>query len=68
LEDLTPEQFKPLVELSRELSPKATIECSGRITLENVQAYADAGADLIAVSELTASVRHVEVSLQIQLF
>jgi nicotinate-nucleotide pyrophosphorylase (carboxylating) len=67
-EDLSPEQFRPLVDLVRELSPKATIECSGRITLENVQAYANAGADVIAVSELTASVRHMAVSLQIQPF
>jgi nicotinate-nucleotide pyrophosphorylase (carboxylating) len=67
-EDLSPEQFRPLVDVVRELSPKATIECSGRITLENVQAYANAGADVIAVSELTASVRHMAVSLQIQPF
>ena len=68
LEDLGTEQFKPLVELIRELAPDVTIECSGGITLQNVQDYAKAGADVIAVSELTASVRQMAVNFHIQPF
>ena len=67
-EGLTPQEVKPLFELTRELSQEATIECSGNITPENVQAYADAGADLIAVSDLTSSLRSMAVSFQIQPF
>ena len=42
------------------------IEASGLITLENVRAYADAGADLIRVDALTQSVKAMAIGFQIQ--
>ena len=50
----------------RELSDSTTIEVSGKITLENVRAYAEAGANLIRVQALTQSVRAMPISFQIQ--
>jgi nicotinate-nucleotide pyrophosphorylase (carboxylating) len=55
-----------LVVLARELSPRLAIEVTGGITLDNVRAYAEAGADLIRVEALTQSVRAMNISFQIQ--
>lgn len=54
------------ISYARELSNSVTIEVSGGVTLENVRAYADAGADLIRVHALTQSVRAMPISFQIQ--
>ena len=55
-----------LIAQARELSPQITTQVSGRISLENVRAYAGAGADLIQVGALTQSVRAMDISFQIQ--
>lgn len=68
LEDLTPTQVRELILLARELSPSVTIECSGKISLDNVREFAEAGADLISISELTSSARVVDVKFQLQPF
>ena len=57
---------KDLIDQARELSAAITIELSGPITLENVRAFAEAGADLIRVDALTQSVRAMDISFQIQ--
>jgi len=57
---------KALIEHARSRSQKVMVEISGEITLENVSAYADAGADLIRVDALTQSVRAMPISFQIQ--
>jgi nicotinate-nucleotide pyrophosphorylase (carboxylating) len=41
------------------------IEASGGITLENVRAYAEAGADCVSVGALTHSVEGADVSLEL---
>ena len=58
----------PLIVAAREISPAVGIECSGGISLENVRAYADAGADLIGISALTSSAPAMKVSFQVQPF
>ena len=55
-----------LIARAREFSGQVGIEVSGRITLENVRAYAEAGADLIRVDALTQSIRVMDISFQIQ--
>ena len=55
-----------LIARAREFSGQVGIEVSGRITLENVRAYAEAGADLIRVDALTQSIRAMDISFQIQ--
>ena len=57
---------RDLIDHARELSSGITIELSGLMTLENVRAYAEAGADLIRVDVLTQSVRAMDISFQIQ--
>lgn len=57
---------KEQIDHARQLSPSITIEVTGDINLENVRAYAEAGADLIRVDALTQSVRAMNIGFQIQ--
>ena len=65
-ENVAAEEVARLVTMARELSPAVTIECSGDITLENVRGFAEAGADMISIGELTNSARAMNVSFQMQ--
>ena len=55
-----------LIRKARELSPTISILVSGAVTIGNVRAFAEAGADLIRVDSLTQSVRAMDISFQIQ--
>ncbi|HVF50420.1 MAG TPA: carboxylating nicotinate-nucleotide diphosphorylase, partial [Pyrinomonadaceae bacterium] len=66
LDNLSPEETTRFVAAARELKPDVLIESSGGITLENVRAYAEAGADLISVGALTHSARAMDISFKIQ--
>ena len=66
LNDLDPEQARAQIEYARELSPAITVEVSGNMRVDNVRAFAEAGADLIRVDALTQSVRAMMISFQIQ--
>lgn len=66
LDNLTPEETRRMVDLSRSLAPQVTLESSGGITLSNVRAYAEAGVDLISIGALTHSARAVDISFKIQ--
>ena len=66
IDNLTPEETARLVWIARELAPDVLIEVSGGITLENVRAYAETGADFISVGALTHSARAVDISFKIQ--
>jgi nicotinate-nucleotide pyrophosphorylase (carboxylating) len=66
LDNLTPEETRRVVELSRSLAPQVTLESSGGITLDNVRAYAEAGVDLISIGALTHSARAMDISFKIQ--
>ena len=68
LENMPAEAVARLTSFGRELSPGVVVECSGNITLENVRAYAEAGADIIGVAALTNSSRVMNVSFQLQPF
>ena len=57
------------VQLVREKEPNdrhTLTEASGGITLENVRAYAEAGADLISIGALTHSAPAVDISFKIK--
>jgi nicotinate-nucleotide pyrophosphorylase (carboxylating) len=41
------------------------LEVSGGVTLDNIRAYAEAGADIISVGALTHSARAVDLSLEL---
>src|SRR5438132_1274113 len=59
---LSPAETAALLVKARELSARTAIEVSGAITLANVKAYAETGADLIRVASLTQSVRAMDIS------
>lgn len=68
LEGLSPEDVQRLSALARSLSSSVSIECSGDITLQNVRAYAEAGANIISVGVLTNSAKAMKVTFQVQPF
>jgi len=63
---LSSDETATLIARTRDLSADVAVEVSGRITLANVRAYAETGADLIRVDALTQSVRATDISFQIQ--
>lgn len=56
-----------LIRRAREVSGTIPIVVTGGVSLENVRALAEAGADVIRVDVLTQSVRAMDISFQIQL-
>lgn len=61
-------EFGRLAALAKELSGSVTIECSGKVTLENVREYAEAGAQLIRVEALTSAAPAMDISFRVQPF
>jgi nicotinate-nucleotide pyrophosphorylase (carboxylating) len=51
---------------ARALSPDIEIEATGGITLANVRAYAEAGADFVSIGALTHSVKAADVAIEIK--
>jgi nicotinate-nucleotide pyrophosphorylase (carboxylating) len=66
VDGLAPAEFAELINDARSAAPQVTVEISGAITLENVRAFADAGANLIRVDALTQSVKAMAIGFQIQ--
>jgi nicotinate-nucleotide pyrophosphorylase (carboxylating) len=66
LDNRTPTEATRLISICRSVAPKVSIEASGGITLANVRAYAEAGADFVSVGALTHSVRASDVSLELE--
>jgi nicotinate-nucleotide pyrophosphorylase (carboxylating) len=66
LENLEPELVARLSAIAREIAPAIAIECFGSsILLENVRAFAEAGASAIGIN---GGARAMSVSFQLQLF
>jgi nicotinate-nucleotide pyrophosphorylase (carboxylating) len=68
IDGLTVPEFGRLVAVTRDLSTSIAIECSGRITPENVREYADAGAQLIRIEALTNAATAADISFKVQPF
>jgi nicotinate-nucleotide pyrophosphorylase (carboxylating) len=64
LDNLTPAQAAEWV---REIAGRARVELSGSITLENVRAYAEAGADFVSSGAITHSARAMDISFRLEL-
>ena len=62
LDNMTPDQAK---ECKQIVNGKALIEISGGVTLENLEAYCQAGPDVISSGALTHSVPSKDLSLKI---
>jgi len=65
LDDLAPEDVRRAREL-RGAAPRPRIEVSGGITLGNVRAYAEAGAERISVGALTHSAPALDLAMEIR--
>jgi nicotinate-nucleotide pyrophosphorylase (carboxylating) len=67
VDNQSPETVRAWGELARRLRPGIEIEATGGITLDNVRAYAVAGADLISIGALTHTVQAADLALEISL-
>jgi len=65
LDNMSPAQVKTAVERIRTEKRWIPIEASGGIVLENIRAYAEAGADFISVGALTHSAKAADISMRI---
>lgn len=63
LDNMTPEQAAACVKIVRALRANCVVEISGGITLENVRAYAETGADYLSSGALTHSAPAANLSL-----
>ena len=63
LDNLTPEEAVGWV---REIAGRAKVELSGGITLENVRAYAETGADFVSAGAITHSAQAVDISFRLE--
>ena len=64
LDNLTPAEAADWV---REMAGRARVELSGGITLENVRAYAETGADFVSAGAITHSARAMDISFRLEL-
>ena len=67
LDNFSTEQIEKAVKLLKEehLYGKVLLEASGGITAENILAYASKGVDVVSLSEITASAKALDISLEI---
>ena len=63
LDNFTPDQVR---EALAKIAGRAKVEVSGGITLENIRAYAEPGADFISAGALTDSARAVDSSVRLE--
>ena len=64
LDNLTPQEAAAWI---REIAGRAKVELSGGITLANVRAYAETGADFVSAGAITHSARAVDISFRLEL-
>lgn len=67
LDNMTPEEVKNTVKTVKKINKDIAIEASGGITEETIQAYAEAGVDIISLGYITHSVKAVNMSLEVSL-
>ena len=66
VDNQTPGMLRVWAGRARELRPGIEIEATGGITIENVRAYAEAGADYASVGALTHSVRAADLAVEVK--
>ena len=66
IDNQSPETVREWGAVARRRCPGITIEATGGITLANVRAYAEAGADYVSVGALTHSVAAADIALTLE--
>jgi nicotinate-nucleotide pyrophosphorylase (carboxylating) len=66
VDNQSPDVVRDWGQRARKLAPEIEIEATGGITLANVRAYAEAGADFVSVGALTHSVRAADLAIEIR--
>jgi nicotinate-nucleotide pyrophosphorylase (carboxylating) len=66
IDNQPPQTVRKWADVARRRCPAIEIEATGGITLENVRAYAEAGADFISIGALTHSVRAADIALEVR--
>jgi nicotinate-nucleotide pyrophosphorylase (carboxylating) len=66
VDNQTPDTLRSWAEQARSLRPDIEIEATGGITLDNVRAYAAAGADFVSVGALTHSVKAADLGIEVR--
>jgi nicotinate-nucleotide pyrophosphorylase (carboxylating) len=66
VDNQTAEKVREWGALARSLRPGMEIEATGGITLDNVRAYAESGADFISIGALTHSVRAADLAIEVR--
>lgn len=64
LDNMAPREVRSCVEIRKLSRTKPLLEVSGGINLDTIEDYARTGIDIISVGALTASVRPVDMSLE----
>jgi nicotinate-nucleotide pyrophosphorylase (carboxylating) len=67
VDNQAPETVALWTRRARQLRPGIEIEATGGITLENVRAYAEAGADFVSIGALTHSVPAADLAIEVRL-
>ncbi len=68
LDNMSPDQVRDCVDVVRATARAGfLVEVSGGVTLDNVRAYADAGADLVSTSVITQSAPALDLALDLSL-
>jgi nicotinate-nucleotide pyrophosphorylase (carboxylating) len=68
IEGLEAAEFGRLAGIARELSTSVAIECTGKMTPDNVRQYAEAGAQLLRIEALTSAAAAADISFKVQPF
>lgn len=66
VDNQTPATVRAWSARARGLVPGIEIEATGGITLDNVRAYAEAGADFVSIGALTHSVRAADLAVEVR--
>ena len=66
VDNQTPATVRAWGARARAMRPGIEIEATGGVTLENVRAYAEAGADFVSIGALTHSVRAADLAIEVQ--
>ncbi len=66
LDNMTPAEVRPIVELAANRDPRPLLEASGGITAENARQFAEAGVDFISIGAITHSASALDLSLDIE--